>query len=82
MKIMIPEEWIRGRWWQNRILWLIWFLGAVVLAAKWFSNRGPLRSYIIAYAIGSTAAAIGFALADRTVRRRDEARRYRLPDEK
>jgi 4-hydroxybenzoate polyprenyltransferase len=82
MKLTIPEEWILGRWWQNRILWCLWFLGALVLGVKWFQRRGPLAPYIIAYTTGSTAAAIGFALGDWTNRRRDAAHRYRLPGEK
>jgi len=82
MKITIPAEWILGRWWQNRIVWFIWSLGAAVLGVKWWQNRGPIHSYIIAYAISSTAAALGFALADRTTRRREAAHRYRLPGEK
>ena len=81
MKITIPAEWVLGRWWQNRILWFVWFLGAVVLGISWWQHRHPIRSYIIAYAISSTAAAVGFALADRSVRKREAARRYKLPGE-
>ena len=82
MKITIPAEWVLGRWWQNRILWLIWLLGAVMMITIWIQNRGPIRAYLLAYFIASSAAALGFAMGDWTGQRQDADRRYKLPGEK
>jgi hypothetical protein len=82
MKITIPEDWIAGRWWQNRILWCLWGFGGVLSVRRWLETRGSLWIPIITFIVILFVASFGFILADFTQQRRNRRNSYRLPKEK
>ena len=82
MEISIPEHWIAGRWWENRILWCFWIFGGVLSVSIWLDKRGSPWPPIIAFTVASFVVSLGFILADHTRRRHNRRSGYRLPGEK
>jgi hypothetical protein len=81
MKLYIPAHWFAGRWWENRILWLLWLFAAALFCRDWLEERGSAWPPLIGFVASCIVLSVGFIMADVAERRRNRQTGYRLPGE-